>query len=84
MVVDGVEADAADADFIDFEMDGFETAISGGGKHDNAFNIITTWTVYDSLIRHMDDIHSDIILQLTGASLDPTDEEAIVPFIIEQ
>jgi len=43
-----------------------------------------TWTVYDSLVRHMDDIDNDIILQLIGAFLNPTDEEAVVPFIIEQ
>jgi len=38
-----------------------------------------TWAVYDSLVHYMDDIHNDIILQLTGASLNPTDEEAVVP-----
>jgi hypothetical protein len=32
----------------------------------------------------MDDIDNDIILQLIGAFLNPTDEEAVVPFIIEQ
>jgi len=33
----------------------------------------------------MDDIYNDIILQLIGAFLNPTDEEAVVvPFIIEQ
>jgi len=40
--------------------------------------------VHDSLVRHFDDIDNDIILHLTGAFLYPRDEEAVVPFIIEQ
>jgi len=28
-----------------------------------------TWAVYESLVRHMDDIDNDIILQLMGAFL---------------
>jgi len=37
-----------------------------------------------SQVHYMDDIHNDIILQLTGAFLNSTDNEAVVPFLIER
>jgi hypothetical protein len=50
----------------------------------SSFTNKRTWAVYDSLVRHMDGIQEDIILQLVGTFLDHQAEEAIVPFVLEQ
>jgi len=52
-------------------------------KKQRSFLLLYPIILY-KLVRHMDDIDNDIILPLIGAFLNPTDKEAVVPFIIEQ
>ena len=49
----------------------------------SSFTNTRTWSVYDSLVCHMEGIENDIILQLIGAFVEFSNE-AVVPFIVEQ